>query len=93
MPGSLPVILRKRGAKLPIGSARERLARDSVAVERDARDEDDADLQDWCSGPRSLPIREEVIGLGRWPGGERSGPIWLKTRLGFFADVRLVDEM
>jgi diphthamide synthase (EF-2-diphthine--ammonia ligase) len=44
--GSLPVILTKRGAKLPSGSTTERLARDPVAVARDAREEDYADPQD-----------------------------------------------
>jgi Zn-dependent peptidase ImmA (M78 family) len=56
----------KRGALIPRGTVTEHISRDASAIERGAREEENGELQDWFGGPRSVPVFEEVIGLGRY---------------------------
>jgi Zn-dependent peptidase ImmA (M78 family) len=56
----------KRGTSLPAGTITARISQDSNAVEGGQRDAEEGELQDWVGGPRSVPILEEAIGLGRY---------------------------
>lgn len=57
--------LRKHEA-VPRGTATHAFNQDGNNIKKAARVEDACNLQDWFGGKRSLPIGEDVLGLGRY---------------------------
>lgn len=55
-----------KGTPLPRGTRTELLHRDQELIKNYRGDEAKGDLQDWFGGTRSIPIYEEVIGLGAY---------------------------
>ena len=56
----------RKGELLPKVSATYEFNQDPERVRRTDRDEDTTDICDWFGGERSLPITEQMIGLGNY---------------------------
>ena len=56
----------RKGQGLSHGTATLAFNQDPERIRRADRDEDRSDLQDWFGGDRSLPVDEQVVGLGSY---------------------------
>jgi len=56
----------RKGTPLPAGGLTSTFNRDTRNIVGGLRDEDEANLQDWFGGERSVDVVEQVIGLGAY---------------------------